>query len=182
MTCITLYQPHAQLIRDGRKWIETRSWQPPIDLLNERIGIHAATRWTREERAQALAFGYADPYDPDKPSDLPRGVILATARLAGWFLVSEHEVWQAPYDDRGERIVRPVAIVQSPGETERQLTAHDIDEDQCRYGDLSTGRWGWILREIKPLQEPIPARGRQGFWTYESPTVPIVQGELDIQS
>ena len=182
MTCITLYQPHAQLVADGRKWIETRSWQPPIDLLNERIGIHAATRWTREERAQALAFGYADPYDPDKPRDLPRGVILATARLAGWFLVREHEVWQAPYSDRGERIVRPVALCEQAGEAVSRVRTPDIDNDQCRYGDLSTGRWGWILRDIEPLQEPIPARGRQCFWTYESPTVPIVQGELDIQS
>lgn len=32
------------------------------------------------------------------------------------------------------------------------------------YGDYSPGRWGWVLRDVRALPEPIPASGGQGLW------------------
>jgi hypothetical protein len=35
------------------------------------------------------------------------------------------------------------------------------------FGDYSTGRYAWILTLISPLAEPIPAKGKQGFWEWD---------------
>lgn len=32
------------------------------------------------------------------------------------------------------------------------------------YGDYSRGRWVWFLEDIRPLNPPIPAKGRQGWF------------------
>lgn len=32
------------------------------------------------------------------------------------------------------------------------------------YGDYSSGRWAWMLEDIRALAEPVPARGSLGFW------------------
>ncbi len=32
-------------------------------------------------------------------------------------------------------------------------------------GDLSLGRWVWVLDRVRPLRHPIPCRGMQGLWT-----------------
>jgi activating signal cointegrator 1 len=46
---------------------------------------------------------------------------------------------------------------------------HEADEvdvtDQRPFGDFTPGRWAWLLDDIRPLPEPVPARGRQGLWT-----------------
>lgn len=33
-------------------------------------------------------------------------------------------------------------------------------------GDFATGRYGWVLEEVRRLPVPIPARGAQGFWEW----------------
>ncbi len=42
--------------------------------------------------------------------------------------------------------------------------AYEITALEKLYGDYSWGRWGWILEDIEPLNEPIPCRGHQGLW------------------
>lgn len=75
MKALTLTQPWAQLIADGRKKIETRSWQP---VLRGQIAIHAAKGWTAADRDCAEAFGY-------EPATLTRGAIVAVARISHCF-------------------------------------------------------------------------------------------------
>ena len=36
------------------------------------------------------------------------------------------------------------------------------------YGDYSPGRWAWRLTDVKPIDPPVPARGRQGIWEWTS--------------
>lgn len=68
MKAITLYQPWASLIADGRKDVETRprAW-------NHRglVAIHAAQKVDREA---CIQFGY----DPDT---IPRGAVLCVAEM-----------------------------------------------------------------------------------------------------
>ncbi len=33
-------------------------------------------------------------------------------------------------------------------------------------GEYSLGRYAWILKDIKELKEPIPAKGNLGIWNY----------------
>lgn len=32
------------------------------------------------------------------------------------------------------------------------------------YGDYESGRFGWLLDNIRPLSEPVGCKGGQGFW------------------
>ena len=77
MKAITLHQPWATLIADGRKTSETRSWAPPDTLLGKRLAIHAGRI---VDRHYAAEFGY----DPDK---LPLGMVVCTAVLSRYGVV-----------------------------------------------------------------------------------------------
>jgi|SRR5580692_4388879 hypothetical protein len=70
MKAITLWQPWASLIVDGRKKIETR---PMPWYFEGWVAIHAGLRVDREA---CLAFGY----DPDK---IPTGAVLGKAWKSG---------------------------------------------------------------------------------------------------
>ena len=57
MKALTIRQPYAQLVADGRKPYETRSWPPPRGLIGERIAIHASKRFGMDEQESAEQFG-----------------------------------------------------------------------------------------------------------------------------
>lgn len=73
MRALTLTQPWASLVADGRKRWETRSWMPG-DVGDDVIAIHAAKGWTADDREMAVWCGY-------DPSTMQRGAIVATARI-----------------------------------------------------------------------------------------------------
>lgn len=78
MKAISLWQPWASAIVLGMKRIETRHW---LTRYRGPIAIHAAKRWTSDERelhALEVAAG-------TMPATLPLGAIVATARLAAIF-------------------------------------------------------------------------------------------------
>ena len=70
MRVITLWQPWATLIAEGRKTFETRSWDTRY---RGPVAIHAGLT---VDRAMALDAGY-------KPDALPLGAIVAVAMLVG---------------------------------------------------------------------------------------------------
>lgn len=77
MKALTLTQPWAQLVADGRKRVETRGWRPR-DVLRrgDLLAIHAAKTWTAADRDCAEALGY-------NAKDLTRGAIIAVVRFKG---------------------------------------------------------------------------------------------------
>lgn len=77
MKALSLWQPWASLIADGRKRIETRSWRPPEWLVGQWVAIHA-TKFV--DRTACATFGY----HPDNPVDIPRGKIVCCAFLDSW--------------------------------------------------------------------------------------------------
>jgi hypothetical protein len=40
-----------------------------------------------------------------------------------------------------------------------EFPPHEAD-----FGDFSPGRYGWVLKNVCRLREPIPARGMLGLW------------------
>lgn len=50
------------------------------------------------------------------------------------------------------------------------VPTEEIRDQLCglerRYGDYAFGRWAWVLKDIEPLPEPIPARGALGLWDW----------------
>ena len=71
LMALSLWQPWASAIALGRKSIETRSWATKH---RGRLAIHAAKRWTREEREFVVEMGMAG-------QSFPRGVIVALCTL-----------------------------------------------------------------------------------------------------
>lgn len=39
-----------------------------------------------------------------------------------------------------------------------------VDPLERSYGDYNPGRYGWLLVDIRPLRDPIPFKGGQGFF------------------
>jgi hypothetical protein len=135
-------QPWATLVAIGENSIETRSWGTRY---RGPLAIHAAKGFPRDARElvrlspfrQALArHGYPD------AAALPLGAVIAVAAL--------DDVMR--FDRKSLSEVRSRA-------RRGELPPHEAD-----FGDFSPGRYGWILKEVRPLSEPIPARGMLGLW------------------
>ena len=83
MYAISLWQPWAQLVADGVKHYETRSWKPPRHLLGKRIAIHSAKRKVREHDyhnpPNGVGWEMYRRYGLNWHKKIPYGVIVATA-------------------------------------------------------------------------------------------------------
>ena len=42
-----------------------------------------------------------------------------------------------------------------------------VSADELILGDFSPGRFAWELEVLEVFDEPIPAKGKQGFWEWE---------------
>lgn len=71
MKAISLWQPWASAMALGLKSIETRHW---VTSYRGPMAIHAAKRWTAEEREFAAIMGL--------PAELPLGAVVAIGQLS----------------------------------------------------------------------------------------------------
>lgn len=46
------------------------------------------------------------------------------------------------------------------------------------YGNYGPGRYGWILEDIRPLAEPVPALGRQSLFSITGDVLAVVRSQL----
>lgn len=70
-----------------------------------------------------------------------------------------------------------VGMVEVVGTTRTELVANIeqsefYETDEYWFGDYSPGRFAW--QTINPVRfaTPIPAKGSQGFWNFDSSTIP----------
>jgi hypothetical protein len=87
---LTVRQPWAWAIAAGLKALENRSWRPPAELLGQRIAIHAGTGPDREGERWCAAHGI------EVPAELPRGELVAVARIVGVVEESDDLWWRGP--------------------------------------------------------------------------------------
>lgn len=168
MPAISLWQPWASLVAIGAKQVETRGWRPPRHLIGKRIAI-AATATLPADGREALrppigvgalspiltalrAGGHHISWDRRQlRHDLPLGCVVATARLVDAFPTMNVQVSQ-------ERGIRrdygwgPLIL--------------DVTRLEWAFGDYSLGRYAWLLGDIERLDPPVPAKGKQGWWTW----------------
>jgi hypothetical protein len=149
MKAISLWQPWASAIALGLKTIETRSWAT-----NYRgpIAIHASL--TRVGLKQLYPFKEDimkcfSEKGITNLNELPFGAIVATADLVDCIKI--------PKDIYGTIYFKGNVV-------NKEL--HLID-DEILFGDYTSGRFAWILDNIKALEKPIPTKGKQGFWEIE---------------
>ena len=148
MKALTLHQPWATLIAAGVKTTETRSWRPPGSLIGHKIALHAGKQVIKSRNG--LGAGTSEImntlYGTDWSDKIPRGAVVATARLA---------------DAR-----RVLALDLKTGTaTLDKALARTVQADP--YGDFSRGRWLWFLEDVQPCNPPVPAKGAQGLWNWE---------------
>ena len=133
---LTLHQPWASLIADGRKTIETRSWPPPRGLIGDRIAIHAGKR---------IDLHLSEKWFPGE--HMPLGAIICTARIDD---VAHVEYGGAPFQTLAWWCGR------------QEFDRVPIDE----FGDFSLGRYLWKLAAVKEVSPVVHVRGRQRLWDW----------------
>jgi hypothetical protein len=146
MKAISLLQPWASLVAIGAKKIETRSWDAKY---RGPLAIHASKGfpkvvkelcWGEPFRSTLLKHGYLMSF-----CNMPFGAIVATCRLV--------DCKQIQITVKDDKICNP----------------QNLSVKERAFGNYTPFRYAWILEDIKPLPEPIPAKGHQGLWNWEPP-------------
>lgn len=156
MKGLSLTQPWATLVATGAKTIETRSWSSTYRGL---VAIHASKGFPRD--CQALC--HRDPFATalinaglDRSEQLPLGVIVAVARILH---------------------IAPTEAFMGPNLLGGGLR-HDIAVREQAFGDFSSGRYGWVLGDVRALREPIACKGALGLWAVPLPVVAQIHAQL----
>lgn len=150
MKALTLTQPWAQLVVDGRKRFETRSWYTRGPAGHDRwrpfpIAIHAAKGWSLDDREFARSLGY-------DPATMARGAMLGFAVVRSILSTDCYVFLPDFFLLRFGPIVDPGVIT--------------IPASEFEVGDFGRGRFAWELTEVRRFDEPIPARGALGLWEW----------------
>lgn len=154
MKVISLYQPYATLMAMGLKTNETRSWDTNY---RGQLAIHATAnmpKWCKDlvQKEEAFVRNLKGIY-------LPLGCIVGHVEVVG---TMKTEVWE-----------------HQNGLNEFILPSQQL-QDEWWFGDYSRGRYAW--QTINPVQynPPIPAKGSEGFWNFEIPTVHARTGQMQL--
>lgn len=163
MRAITLTQPWATLVAIGAKRIETRSWRTSY---RGPLAIHAAAglgpvgglRGLRTLISQPVFFEALRCIVPNAYRDctvdaildsLPFGAVLSSAKLVDCVAIAHR--WQ-------EQLIQQ--------RDNRWFVSPPITSPEYAFGDYTPGRYAWLLDDVQPLPEPIPARGQPGLWEW----------------
>jgi hypothetical protein len=145
MKALSIIQPWPWLMFHGTplKDIENRTWPLPRSMRGQRVAIHASGRRDLDECWKASALINATP----SLSEIHFPPIRLAFRGRGFIVRS----W--PSELATSAIIGTVEIVDC-------VTASD--------SPWFAGPYGFVLRDPRPLAEPIPCRGWLGFWTVPS--------------
>lgn len=140
MKALTIYEPWASLVALGAKKIETRSWPTKY---RGPLAIHAG----KTIRTEFMNLAWKEPfYSALKPLH---------NRVDGRPGIRYH-------------FGCVIAIAQLVDCVE--VRSDNVPSGPERYfGDYRRGRYMWILRDVKRLDKPIPARGHQRLWDWDTP-------------
>jgi activating signal cointegrator 1 len=158
MKALTLTEPWASfwasLVRIGEKRIETRSWRTSY---RGHLAIHAGKGFPRYAREFAQSRVVLDIIRPHFRDDLPYlkqfplGSVIATCRLISCIPTREIRFGQVIETDADSNNAKPFEITPS----------------EWAFGNYDPGRWAWLLADIKPLAQPISAKGSLSLWDWE---------------
>jgi hypothetical protein len=164
---LTLWEPWASCVAAGLKEVETRPRPAPRALVGERIAVHSAKAWHQDIVDEAILLlgnvrGAVDRLEahlggsPWEAASYPLGCVVATAVLGG--NVPSERVQLAPADDAERRLVdindwTPPVL--------------SIPRIEWWLGNYSPDRYAIVLRGVRAVTPPAPARGMQGWWTWD---------------
>ncbi len=141
MKALTIWQPWAGAVAAGIKHNETRSWHT-----NYRgpIAIHAAK--------QAIQIGWCR-YTSDEAAE----VICRRMKLP--------EIFNGPEVFPTGVILATANLVDCIKITPEYVAT--LLEDEVTLGDYTLGRYAWVMKDVKMLEDFIKAKGSQGLWNCE---------------
>ncbi len=160
MKALTLWQPWASLWACGAKRFETRGraihYRGPIAIHAAALPVMEALRRMFGEDEQAKrafmlaaedALGYKSM--DEMVDDLPLGAVLATGEMVGCHRMIMSEAWkQAGISCQTNKIWLP-------------------SKKEQLFGGWTPGRYAVEFANMKMLDEPVPAKGKQGLWNWE---------------
>lgn len=142
LRCLSYWQPWASLHVAGFKLHETRGYPTKV---RGAVALHASKTLVRQVEPQldllcTLAFGA----DWREPGVLPLGCVVAVADLTGCY--------RADHLAEGRPPLLPA-----------------IRECDWLSGNYADGRWGWRMDRVRALREPLPLKGKQGWFQWRPP-------------
>lgn len=137
MRAISLWQPWATALFDPNwKAHETRGWACHANVIGQRVAIHAAaTMPARKLISDGVNEVLVQRYGCEWRSVLPRGAVLGSVLIVD---------------------CRAMDCLVAPAEP-----AHRLDR---WFGDWGPGRFAWRVDDPRILAEPIPWKGKQGWF------------------
>lgn len=168
MKAITLTQPWATLVAIGAKKIETRSWSTSH---RGTLAIHAAAGYGKGGAKAHKALCGEEPFCSVLNAackahydalDKSGGVLRAMA--------------ESPFMPLGAivAICELVDCVPTAGQHNENGSGpkyadfvHELTDQEKAFGDYTPGRYAWLLADVKPLPEPIPAKGALSLWEWD---------------
>lgn len=157
---LSLIQPWATLIALGEKKIETRSWKTNYrgelyihagKKLDSSICNHEPFRTVLSNHGIIfpLPSGYIHDYNAFT-GDIPTGMIIAKCQLVDCVKMAD---W---------KLNNGLRVIEATLENGQVVTGNELE-----FGDYAPGRYAWILDNIRPLETPIPAKGKLGLWEFQ---------------
>lgn len=159
MKALTLTEPFGTLVAIKKKSIETRSWRTSY---TGALAIHSAKGYGSEAELSMTCF--RDPFYSalmDYPPFAEE--VQASARRKKWI----KDVFPLGCVVATCNLVACVPTeMLDPGDTVFAVSVQKLSDQELQFGDFSKGRWGWLLKDVKMLPEPIPAKGALGLWEW----------------
>lgn len=143
MKAITVWQPWAGALAAGIKENETRSWATKY---RGPLAIHSAMK--------AIQHTWSNLYMNDEA----REVICRRLELPG--------IIDGPATFPMGCILATAELVDCIRITPEYIAT--LTPDELALGDYTPGRYAWKLANVKPLSEPVQAKGKQGLWNWEA--------------
>ena len=177
MKALTILQPWASLIACGAKKIETRSWATKY---RGALAIHAAKFMFSPYACELpdgltkLAMDVLFPSSNGDPAniydnwhELPHGCVIAIADLVDCMSI-------VYYPGTDVEIAKRIEVgAESSTTNKRDPNFSKIfvpTPKEIAFGDWTPGRYAWLLENVRPI-EPIPAKGMQRIWEWETPWI-----------
>lgn len=163
------------LVRGRRPEDEEHNWQTwlVIDTITDPAyqgPQPQGRRIPKRATTPTLFYPHAGPYARIKPGTehsatlyLPLGAVVATCTLVDVVPTSELR-WTELIDGWGWAFQG--GLGQLTRDDRLRILPTVVNVGQQAYGDFASGRFAWLLDNIKPLPEPVPAKGRQGLWEW----------------
>ena len=148
MKVLSLIQPWATLMALREKKIETRNWKTEY---RGTLLIHASKKVDKYICQREPFCSVLNNHGIDSYEELESGVIIAKCNLVDCVRMAGHDINPSTFEITNARL--------SNGQI--------ISGNELKFGLYVPGRYAWLLEDVEPLKDPIPAKGKLRLWDYQ---------------